>query len=126
MHYLARALPEQEVGRRYALDSTEGDPQFWRLLGIEPILFPKSHKSDYSKLYDGIHHLAKHVRRGILDWQREITALAESGPPMDEASVGLIEQGLKEVATTRFFVKASPCARMDRVDRETWCLQRIV
>jgi hypothetical protein len=54
-----------------------------------------------------IHHLAKHVRRGILDWQREITALAESGPPMDEASVGLIEQGLQEAATTRFFVKAA-------------------
>jgi SIR2-like domain len=80
MHYLARALPEQEVGRRYALDSTEGNPQFWRLLGIEPILFPKSHKGDYSELYDGIRHLAKHVQRGILDWQREITALAESGP----------------------------------------------
>jgi hypothetical protein len=107
MHYLARALPEQEVGRRYALDSTEGDPQFWRLLGIEPILFPKIHKSDYSELYNGVHQLAKHVRRGILDWQREISALAESGPPIEEASVGLIEQGLKEVATTRFFVKAA-------------------
>jgi len=75
MHYLARALPEQEVGRRYALDSTDGDPQFWRLLGIQPILFPKSHKSDYSELYDGVRHLANHVRRGILDWQREISAL---------------------------------------------------
>jgi hypothetical protein len=92
---------------RYALDSPDGDPQFWRLLGIQPILFPQSHKSDYNELYDGVHHLADHVRRGILDWQREVTALAESGPPMDEASVGLIEQGLQEVATTRFFVQAA-------------------
>jgi hypothetical protein len=109
MHYLARALLEQEAGRRFVLvdDSTDGDLQFWRLLGIQPILFPKSHKSDYSELYNGVHQLAKHVRRGILDWQREITTLAESGPPMDEASVSLIEQGLKEVATTRFFVQAA-------------------
>src|SRR5262249_44512914 len=64
-------------------------------------------KNDYSGLYDGVRHLANHVRRGILDWQREITALAESGPPSEAASIGLIEQGLKEVATTRFFVKAA-------------------
>ena len=47
------------------------------------------------------------MRRGILDWQREISALAENGPPTDAASIGLIEQGLKEVAITRFFVKAA-------------------
>jgi SIR2-like domain len=77
MHYLARALPEQEVGHRYALDSTEGDPQFWRLLGIEPILFQKSHKSNYSKLYDGIHLSIRLIRSQLPEFQ----AARRASPP---------------------------------------------
>ncbi len=41
MNYLARALPVDETGGRFAL-TDETDAARWRLLGIEPIIYPPS------------------------------------------------------------------------------------
>ncbi len=104
MNYLARALPVGEADQRFVLISeTENDADRWRLLGIEPISYPQADENDYSALYEGVRRMAEHIRRNVLDWQREITEIAEKPPPLDEESIDLIEDETK----TRFFTKAA-------------------
>jgi hypothetical protein len=105
--YLARALPESEAGRRFALTNEGDDPQRWQVLGIEPIAYPKRSEHDHSAIYDGVRRLADWVRRGILDWQRKLTDLATKPPPVDEGEADNIEHALKQVETTRFFASAA-------------------
>ena len=107
MNYLARALPESGAVRRFALTG-ERDPdlQRWRVLGIEPIQFPQDNDADYSKLHEGIRRLAEEFGRGVLDWQRDITELAQKKPPLlSEEEAGLIEEALKDETRTRFFTR---------------------
>lgn len=106
MNYLARALPESEAGQRFAL-TEEDAPQRWQVLGIEPIEYPKRSMHDHSALYEGVSRLADTVRRNVLDWQREVTELAEKPPSMDEEETYIIEDALKNVVTTRFFTDAA-------------------
>ena len=51
--------------------------------------------------------MAEHIRRNVLDWQREITEIAEKPPPLDEESIDLIEDALEDETKTRFFTKAA-------------------
>ena len=51
--------------------------------------------------------MAEHVRRNVLDWQREITAIAKDPPPLDEETADLIEDALEDATRTRFFIKAA-------------------
>lgn len=105
--YLARALPESEVGHRFALTEENDDPQRWKVLGIDPIVYKKPNQNDYSALYECIRRLAEIVRRNILDWQRELLDLAGKPPPLDEEESDIIEDSLKDVAKTRFFVNTA-------------------
>ena len=107
LNYLARALPPSETEPRFALtdDSDDSNLQRWELLGIEPVIYPKQ---NYSRLYEGVRRLAEYVNRGVLDWQREITALAEKPPPsLDEEAAGLIADSLSDAVRTRFFTQAA-------------------
>ncbi|MFB3789024.1 MAG: SIR2 family protein [bacterium] len=105
--YLARALPETEVGRRFALTGEDEDQQKWQVLGIKPIVFQKSSDHDFSALYEGVRDLANTVSRSILDWQREITTIATNPPPLSEEESGIIDYALQDVAKTRFFTDVS-------------------
>lgn len=107
VNYLARAIPESEAGKRFILAGDDEDHQHWDVLGIEPIVYPKSSKNDYTMLYSGIRCLADTVKRSILDWQREITEIAEKLPPINEEEASIIEYALKDAPTTRFFTKAA-------------------
>ena len=80
MNYLARALPESRGHTRFALTGGTRDLQHWRVLGIEPIVFPQEDSNDYSVLNGGLGRLAEIFSRGVLDWQREIVNLARSRP----------------------------------------------
>lgn len=106
VRYLARALPATETSQRFAL-TKEDNPQHWRILGIEPIVYPKASKHDYGALYEGVQRLAETVRRSVLDWQREITELATKPPPLSEEETDIIDDALKNVTTTRFFANAA-------------------
>ena len=53
MNYLARALPESEANKRFALTGESApDLQHWRVLGIEPIVYPQANERDHSRLHD--------------------------------------------------------------------------
>jgi hypothetical protein len=105
--YLARALPESKAGQRFALTGASDDSQRWRVLGIEPIGYPQSNDGDFSALYESVRCLADTASRSVLDWQREVTALAEKLPPLNDEEVGIIDYALQEPSMTRFFVKAA-------------------
>ncbi len=108
MNYLARALPVGEIDRRFALIGDKIDnADRWDVLGIEPISYPQSDNHDYSALYEGVRRMAEYVRRDVLGWHREITAIAEKTPPLDEETADLIEDALGDATRTRFFTKAA-------------------
>ena len=107
LNYLARALPTDSTKPRFAL-TDDSDLQRWELLGIEPFLYPKPDANDHSRLYEGVRRLAEHVNRGVLDWQREITELAEKPPlSLDEEAADLIADSLSDAVRTRFFTQAA-------------------
>lgn len=108
MNYLARALPTGEVPPRFVLTGeTDDNADRWHVLGIESIRYPQLGEHDYSTLYEGVHHIAEHVRRNVLDWQREIAAIAEKPPPLDEEIADLIEDAFEDVTKVSFFTKAA-------------------
>ena len=100
--YLARALPESTVGKRFILTENGQDPR-WKALGIEPIAFPQTGEHDFNGLYDGVRRLAEVFKRSMLDWQREVTDLAAKLPPISDEEADIIEYSLNNVITTRFF-----------------------
>ena len=108
MNYLARALPAGEEHRRFALtEDRDSEAQRWRLLGIEPISYPKYGEGDHSSLYQGVQDLAQYVRRRVLDWQRQITEISKGPPPLGQEEADVIEEALGEVTKTRFFANAA-------------------
>jgi hypothetical protein len=106
LQYLARALPEKDVGLRFALDR-ENPKQEWEHLGIKPIPYPTRGNNDFSALCEGMKCLSDHLRKGILDWRREINAIASAKPPIDPQSVDLINDALRDSVKTQFFVESA-------------------
>ena len=108
MSYLTRALPPRATDRHFALtQETNFDAQRWRLLEIEPITYPQPSENDHSILDEGVRRLADLTRRGVVDWHREITAIAENPPSFDEETEDLIEYALADATRTRFFTEAA-------------------
>ena len=108
MNYLARALPPREVHGRFALTpESDVDAQRWHLLGIKPITYPRPSEGDHSTLDEGIRRLADLIRRGAVDWHREIAQIAENPPSLDEETEDLIEYALADAPRTRFFTEAA-------------------
>ena len=108
MTYLTPSLPRDSAGQRYALIGSQSDePGRWRNLGIEPIVFSQESETDYASLDLAISGLANYMRRGILDWQQQITRIASGPPPLEEESAGVIEYSLTDPVYTRFFAEAA-------------------
>ena len=108
MNYLTDALTGRENGERFALTGErDSDTDRWHRLGIEPITYPQSSENDHSALDEGVRRLADLIRRGAVDWHREITAVAENPPPLDEETKDLIEYALADATRIRFFTEAA-------------------
>lgn len=102
MNYLARALPPDSIRSRFALTEQDGS---WELLGIQPIRFNKVHGPvEFKELNDGVARLADWAMKGALDWQSRMAEIGSRVPPADEEAISEIEQALREVHTTRFFI----------------------
>ena len=106
MRYLARGLPASETKPRFALTG-HGDESRWMALNITPITYPRSPGDGHNSLYHGVQRLAEYVRRGTLGWKREITAIAQKLPPIDEEEIDLIEEALSDPKLTRFFTESA-------------------
>ena len=106
MSYLARALPQEQTSRRYALtDNEEGD--WWRFLGIEPVFYT-NHGGDHEGLRSGVSGLAGNLQRGNLDWQQRIAAVAAGDPIfLNDEEGDLITDALSDPVRTRFFTQVA-------------------
>ena len=106
MRYLARGLPASETKPRFAL-TRNGDESRWTALNITPVTYQRSPGDSHDSLYLGVQRLAEYARRGILDWKREITEIAQKSPPVDEEEIDLIEEALSDPTLTRFFTDSA-------------------
>ena len=110
MNYLVRALPPERAGfPRYALvsETIAADHQRWHGLGIKTIPYSQ-HGNDHSELDKAIGRLAKHVRHGMVGWQREIYAIADKPPhELNEEDEGIIAHALEDETKTEFFTKSA-------------------
>jgi hypothetical protein len=103
MHYLGRALPVAEVGKRYALTHECDDLQRWHVLGIEPLTYPKSDPHDFSQLNQSIQRMSVFISRNLLDWRRELAEIAVHPPSYSGEEETSVLLALEDVAKTRFF-----------------------
>ncbi len=108
MTYLTPSLPPDDGQQRFALIGDQSDdPDHWHRMGVEPVTFHQTDADDFSGLRTAVAGLADFFRRGILDWQQRIAAIASGYPPIDDESAGIIEHVLTEPVMTRFFVEAA-------------------
>ena len=117
MKYLARALPQTETATRFALTGP-ADTNRWKILGITPVVYPREPGDKHSGLTHGIRGLANYATRGVLDWQREITEIAQKPPPLDEEEADVVAEALSDPAKTAFFTAAASGSEwIDTIDR---------
>ncbi|MDE0002617.1 MAG: DUF4020 domain-containing protein [Rhodospirillaceae bacterium] len=117
MKYLARALPAQESQKRFAL-TEDPDADHWPVLGIEPVPYPRKPGDDHVGLGKGIHGLANHARRGLLDRRHEISEIAERPPSPDESEADIVDEALSDSTTAQFFADAATDPEwLHRLDR---------
>ena len=108
MTYLTPSLPPDGGQHRFALIGDQSDdPNHWRRMGIEPVIFQQAHTKDFSGLEAAVAGLADFLQRRVLEWQREITAIAGGYPPIDDESSDIIEHALRDPVTTRFFIESA-------------------
>ena len=111
MTYLTPSLPPNDGQKRFALVGDQSDdPNHWRRMGIEPVAFHQTDANDFRGLDEAVAGLAHFMRRGVLEWQREIAAIASGYPPIgpiDDESAGIIEHALSDPIKTRFFVESA-------------------
>ena len=106
MNYLSRALPAQEPQKRFAL-TDDPDVDRWKVLGIDPILYPKNPDGDHVGLGEGIRGLADHARRSLRDWRHEISKIAGRPPSLNKEELDIVEEALSDPTTAQFFADAA-------------------
>ena len=76
-------------------------------MGIEPVTFHQADTGDFDALDIAVAGLGNFLQLSVLDWQRDITAVAGGYPPIDDESAGTIEHALRDPVTTRFFIESA-------------------
>ena len=112
MTYLTPSLPPDANQQRFALvgDWNSDEAGHWRSMGVEPVAFPQIAAEDFHAMDLAVAGLADRLRRGTLDWQREITEIASGYPPVEPNAgerAGIIEHALSDPVQTRFFIESA-------------------
>ena len=102
INYLARALPAQT--ERFVLTPGATD-QEWDILGLRPIEYPPT--DGHQALYAGVDGLANLMRRGTLDWKRQVAEIARASPPVDLELADVLRDALTDPVRTRFFTSTA-------------------
>ena len=105
LSYLARALPPATTTRRYSLVQESDDPAYWKYLGIAPIPFGPHKKGEFFNLDDGVRSLAEFRQRGVLEWKREIQAIARMRHPLPRDKHDHLNQLLREEWAVEVFAE---------------------
>ena len=120
LNYLVRALPSDENKQQhFALAIRDADDlrhketeDHWKWLGIRPIFYPPSRKSDeHEKLTEGVKELADFVNRRISEWKEIIEQQLQRSPNnLDKKELSHIEYAINvdELAELIWMTAASP------------------
>ena len=109
INYLVRSLYRKADFPRYALVACkDADHQRWARLETIVMRYPQHDENDHSELEKAIRRLANYVRRGLVGWQREISALAEPPPrELNEEDEGIVAQAFEDKTKARFFTESA-------------------
>lgn len=113
MRHLTRAIPPfiDQPTRLALVGDQGGDPEYWRRMGIEPIVFPQANATDFGGLKAAIAGLSEVARRSVLDWQQTMTVIAGAAPPVESEGAAIVEYALRRPELTRFFVENAVSSR---------------
>jgi hypothetical protein len=104
--YLARGLPPETQGQRYALTGEDDDPARWNLLGISPITYPLvDGPNGHEALGRSVGRWVEVARMGVLDHEQEIARMVRLPPPLEPENADYIADALKDSAKARFFAR---------------------
>lgn len=125
MYYLARGLPSESLGLRYALTSP-GDEEHWELLGIKPVTYPlKDGVNKHSALGDAIAAWVSLAKMGALDHERRIKVIVELPPTQDLIDSDYIESSLKQPETIRYFCRHAKSSEWLRWAEDKGCFSTL-
>lgn len=103
--YLARGLPPETQGQRFAL-TDESDPSRWNLLGVSPIVYPLMDAANrHEALGQSVRRWVDVARMGALDHEQKIKEMVRLPPPLEPEDADYIEDALKEPSKARFFAR---------------------
>ena len=104
--YLARGLPPETQGQRYALTGEDDDPARWNLLGIEPITYPMSEgPGRHEALGQSVARWVEKARMGVLDHEEQIAKMVQLPPPLEPEDADYIEDALEDPVKAGFFAR---------------------
>jgi hypothetical protein len=103
--YLARGLPPETRGQRFAL-THESDPGRWNLLGVSPITYPLTDApNSHEALGRSVGRWVDNTRMGALDHEQKIEEMVRVPPPLEPEDADYIEGALKDPTRAQFFVR---------------------
>jgi len=104
MNYLSRALVPGNL-HRYALTTSE--PERWKYLGIEPILYKCPTPNDHGGAVEAVGSWVTLSQMGSLDHQGRIRTIVEGPPPLEKETEDYLKNALKELPNVRYFVQSA-------------------
>lgn len=103
--YLARGLPPETQGQRFAL-THESDPDRWNLLGVHPITYPLMDAPNrHEALSRSVDRWVEMARMGVLDHEQKIEAIVQVPPPLEPEDADYIEDALRDPVKAQFFAR---------------------
>lgn len=103
--YLARGLPPETRGQRYALIREDEDPAKWNLLGISPITYPLAGSSGHEALGQSVARWVENSRMGVLDHEQKIRRLVQLPPSLEPEKADYMADALRDPAKALFFTR---------------------
>ena len=106
MNYLARGLPPETQGKRYALMDDSDDQVRWNLLGVSPIAFPlRDEPNRYGALGESLGRWVDIARMGVLDHEHKIREMTRLPPPLEPEDADYIEGTLRDHVKAKFVAR---------------------
>ena len=104
VQYLARALPDRSMGKRFVLAGSDEAIDKWEALGVTPTFFNKSSSEDFSQLYGLVKDVSEQANLKPSDWKYRISQWATKLPlELTRSEQGALLAALKDVSKVRYF-----------------------
>lgn len=104
VRYLARGIVPRDS--RFAFQSEDEDPDFWKRHGVELVSYPREDDDDeHKELRQAVRAWVQRTQLGATDQEQKIQRILSSGLPLDPVDEDYLRGALGETSTTRFFIR---------------------